>query len=210
MAPGLTLLHGGDEVSHNAENDYYEVLQVSRNADFETIERVFRLLAKRYHPDNVLTGDESRFRGVVEAYRVLCDPEKRAAYDAGNEGRQAGRWKIFYEPAQSSDGFDADLRLRQGILSILYTARKRDVSRPGVGGVVLENLLGCPQQLVEFHLWYLKEKGLIQRTDTGEFAITVSGVDEISSRRLPERNRLTVLPAEAGEHNGEGNGPAVK
>lgn len=197
-------------MSPKSDGDYYEVLQVSRNADFETIERVFRLLAKRYHPDNVLTGDESRFRGVVEAYRVLSDPEKRAAYDAGNEGRQAGRWKIFYEPAQSSDGFDADLRLRQGILSILYTARKRDVSRPGVGGVVLENLLGCPQQLVEFHLWYLKEKGLIQRTDTGEFAITVSGVDEISSRRLPERNRLTVLPAEAGEHNGGGNGPAAK
>ena len=42
-------------MSPKSDGDYYEVLQVSRNADFETIERVFRLLAKRYHPDNVLS-----------------------------------------------------------------------------------------------------------------------------------------------------------
>jgi curved DNA-binding protein CbpA len=42
-------------------NDYYEALQLSPNADLETIERVFRMLAKRYHPDNDQTGNVDKF-----------------------------------------------------------------------------------------------------------------------------------------------------
>ena len=61
--------------------DYYEILQVSRNADPETIERIFRLLAKRYHPDNIRTGNSERFSALTEAYQVLTHPEKRAEYD---------------------------------------------------------------------------------------------------------------------------------
>jgi hypothetical protein len=41
----------------------------------------------------------------------------------------------------------------------------------------LERLLGCPEKHMEFHIWYLKEKGCIERTDTGGFAITAEGVD---------------------------------
>ena len=42
--------------------DYYEVLQISSNAEPETIQRIFRMLAQRYHPDNKDTGDDRRFR----------------------------------------------------------------------------------------------------------------------------------------------------
>jgi curved DNA-binding protein CbpA len=169
-------------MSENTSGDFYEVMQVSPNADFETIERVFRLLAKRYHPDNTVTGHESKFRELLEAYHTLSDPEKRSAYDARNEVMRADRWKSFYQPPAASNGFEADLKLRQGILSILYTARRQNALRPGVGIVHFENLLGCPREAMEFHLWYLKEKGFIQRTDTGEFAITAAGVDEISGK----------------------------
>ena len=51
--------------------DYYDVLQVSTSAEPETINRVFRLLAQRFHPDNQQTGDEKRFRIILEAYSVL-------------------------------------------------------------------------------------------------------------------------------------------
>ena len=61
--------------------DYYEVLQISPNAQPETIQRVYRLLAQLYHPDNKETGDQALFEQVLQAYRVLSDPEKRAAYD---------------------------------------------------------------------------------------------------------------------------------
>jgi curved DNA-binding protein CbpA len=47
--------------------DYYDVLQVSSNAEPETIHRVYRLLAQRFHPDNHETGDDARFRAIQEA-----------------------------------------------------------------------------------------------------------------------------------------------
>jgi curved DNA-binding protein len=189
-------------MSENHFEDFYEILQVSQNADFETIERVFRMLAKRYHPDNTRTGNESKFRALVEAYRTLSDPEQRAAYDAANEGMRGDRWKSFYQPPSPSNGFEADLKLRHGILSIVYTARRQNALRPGVGIVLFENLLGCPREAMEFHLWYLKEKGFIQRTDTGEFAITAAGVDEISGKpNSLGQQRLSPPLAEAGSNN---------
>ena len=61
--------------------DYYELLEVSRNANSETIERVFRYFAMRYHPDNQSTGDEARFSEIVEAHDTLKEPVKRVHYD---------------------------------------------------------------------------------------------------------------------------------
>ena len=59
--------------------DYYELLQISPNAEPETIHRVYRLLAQRFHPDNRDTGNTERFHQLSEAYQVLSDPERRAA-----------------------------------------------------------------------------------------------------------------------------------
>jgi curved DNA-binding protein CbpA len=61
--------------------DHYEILEASCNASFETIESVFRFLAKRFHPDSGETGDRERFKEIVEAYETLRDPERRSAYD---------------------------------------------------------------------------------------------------------------------------------
>jgi hypothetical protein len=67
--------------SQAAELDYYEVLQLSPNADAETISRVYRMLAFRYHPDNAKTGNSEMFLRLSEAHQILSDPEKRASYD---------------------------------------------------------------------------------------------------------------------------------
>ena len=62
--------------------DYYEVLGVPRNADKASIKRAFRTLARKYHPDvNREPDAEERFKEINEAYAVLSDDEKRAAYD---------------------------------------------------------------------------------------------------------------------------------
>jgi len=64
--------------------DYYTILGIPRDADDQTIKRAFRKLAFEYHPDrNKEPGAENRFKEISEAYAVLCDPEKRAAFDAG-------------------------------------------------------------------------------------------------------------------------------
>ncbi len=65
------------------EQDYYEVLGVVRGADDGTIKSAYRRLAKEYHPDrkNGCKVSEARFKAIAEAYDVLKDPQKRAAYD---------------------------------------------------------------------------------------------------------------------------------
>lgn len=64
------------------KRDYYEVLGVSRSATAEDVKNAFRSLARKYHPDvNKEPDAEERFKEINEAYGVLSDPEKRAAYD---------------------------------------------------------------------------------------------------------------------------------
>jgi len=172
-------------MTQDAIIDCYEVLQVSPNADSETIERVYRFLAKRHHPDNLQTGDAERFRLIIHAYQIVRDPEKRAAYDVKYEEERALTWQIF-EKASPSDDFDieADRRIQQGILSLLYISRRREPANPGMGSFELERLLGVPEQHLEFHIWYLKENGWIERSDTGKFAISVTGVEAVMEKNL--------------------------
>ena len=75
--------------------DHYEVLQISPNAQPETIQRVYRMLAQMYHPDNKDTGNPESFEPVLSAYRVLSDPEQRASYDVEHRATASLRWKIF-------------------------------------------------------------------------------------------------------------------
>jgi molecular chaperone DnaJ len=66
-----------------AKRDYYEVLEIDRFADAETIKRAFRKLALKYHPDRNPDSQEAeiKFREVSEAYQILSDPERRTRYD---------------------------------------------------------------------------------------------------------------------------------
>lgn len=174
--------------------DFYEVLQVSPHADGDTIERVFRHLAKRYHPDNAESGDPDRFTQIVDAFRVLSDPEQRASYDARYQNIQETRWRLF-DPAAADANVGDDRRLRMGILSILYTARRNDTDRPGLGIIEMERLLGCPEEHMKFHIWYLRENGWIQRLDNGTLAITVGGVDRVIELGGPASDSKHLLTA---------------
>lgn len=181
---------------NDALPDYYEDLQVSPNADAETIERVFRLLAKRYHPDNQDTGHAETFNRISTAYRVLSNDEQRASYDARHEAWRARKWKTS-GAVSSAGSWKNDESLRHRILSILYVERRNDASGSGIGLWRLEQLLGMPERLLEFHVWYMKEKGWIQRTDNGGYAITARGVDAVEeSQTLQPSQRLLPGPAD--------------
>jgi hypothetical protein len=87
--------------------------------------------------------------------------------------------------------------LRDRLLSLLYVQRRRDVARPTLGNVELERMLGCPEDLLEFHMWYLKEKGLVEHTDRG-YAITALGIDhaEAARTKLPREQLLAERAAD--------------
>jgi hypothetical protein len=188
---------GDDTLKKSDFVDHYETLQVSPNADKETIERVFRYLAKRYHPDNDASGDVERFSLLVEAHDVLSDAQKRAAYDAAYDHVVAMQSQIRQQSTAAAD-LSGDEGIRHGILSALYIARRRSAEDAGVGAVHLEQVLQCPQYQMDFHIWYLKEKGWVERTDNGMYAITVSGVDEVEKKRLRVEGELLLPGPESG------------
>src|SRR5437879_12272237 len=74
------------------KRDYYEILSVSRSATDDELKKAYRRLAKQYHPDaNKDQGAEARFIEVNEAYEILSDTQKRAAYDRfGHAGLNNG------------------------------------------------------------------------------------------------------------------------
>lgn len=172
--------------------DYYEILQVSPRADRDTIERVFRYLTNRFHPDNRETGNAERFTELVDAYEVLSCAAKRAKYDISYETVREGRWKMFNLEA-AAEGVDTDSRIRHALMSILYVVRRNNPAEPGVGVMELERLLDCPESVVKFHVWYLKENSWIGRLDTGYLAITALGVDKLFELGGPAKAGRTMI-----------------
>jgi curved DNA-binding protein CbpA len=178
--------------------DCYEILEVSPNANSGTIDRTFRYLAQRYHPDNRDTGDRLRFEAVLNAYDSLRDLVKRAQYDIQHRNHAAFCSSLAEEVGDNkSNECEDDIQNR--LLSVLYVKRRQSISDPGIGNLPLERLLGCPAERLEFHLWYMKEKGWIVKTEDGLLAITAEGVDRANSdrRSKAEKKLLTDRHATA-------------
>lgn len=172
--------------------DYYEILQLSRQADTDTIHRVFHVLAQRYHPDNRETGNDLLFRKVVDAHNVLSDAERRAAYDVHLASSDKTRLRIF-DSLESTQGVQAELRKRKGVLRLLYTKRLTDPAQPALRGRELSEMLGCPKEHLEFSLWFLRERKLILRGDNNLFEITSNGVEAFESEESNYSNKKAPL-----------------
>ena len=185
--------------------DHYETLQISPSAEPDTIHRVYRLLAQRFHPDNRETGNASKFRLICEAYQVLSDPEKRAQYDAVHQNQRESRWRLIKAASQSENDFESEQAIRLTVLEVLYTRRRVEPGQPGMFIIELEQLTGTPREHLEFTVWYLISKDFTARSDNSRLVITASGVDyleqnyqsNIGRRLLAARNDQSAV-ANAG------------
>jgi curved DNA-binding protein CbpA len=169
--------------------DCYEVLQISSNAEPETIHRVYRMLAQRFHPDNQDTGNDTKFREVNDAYHVLSDPERRAQYDVGHQKLRQDRWRFVSKSAEAENDFESEQRTRLTMLEILYTRRRAEPREPGVYIVDIEKMIGQPREHLEFPVWYLVQKKFISKSDNALLVITAEGVEYL------EQNYQVSAPA---------------
>jgi molecular chaperone DnaJ len=95
-----------------SKRDYYEILELPRDASAEDVKKAFRRLALQYHPDrNKESGADGRFKEINEAYQVLSDPDRRGSYDrfghAGANGETGRGFDGFEGFGGFGDIFDA-------------------------------------------------------------------------------------------------------
>jgi len=176
--------------------NYYQLLQVNREAHSTIIRYAYRFLAAMYHPDNSETGDAEKFRIVTEAWRTLSDEGKRAAYDMSlttqEEAHPSHPRAGGPAPTSKAAGFNREalkknrtgvswneIELRLAILQILLDARKKRPKTGGASAKMIMDILDLNDLAeTEFALWYLRESGFLEM---GErlFMITVKGVNYI-------------------------------
>ena len=158
--------------------NHYELLQISPNAEIATIERIYRFLAARYHPDNPRTGDPEAFISITRAYKVLSDPELRAEYDAELHARKPAP-SAALQSIDFMDGVEGEVNRRVAVLALLYRKCRTSPDDPRVSLADLEAAMGFPREYLDFTTWYLRSKKYINREDNSDFSLTALGVDYV-------------------------------
>ena len=171
--------------------DYYELLQISPNAELATIQRVYRFLAARYHPDNAEKGDPEKFLLLQSAFSTLSDPERRAEYDLARQGAEVQTVPIS-ESVDFMDGIQGEVNRRLALLSVLYRRRRISPQDPKVSLAEAETRMGFPRDYLDFTIWYLKSKRYITVGDNSDLALTSLGVDYVEENcsSIPILHRL--------------------
>jgi curved DNA-binding protein len=184
-------------MADDGKSDYYEVLQVSTNAEPDTIHRIYRLLAQRFHPDNAETGSADKFHQVHEAYTVLSNPESRARYDVSYHKIRQDRWRLVSSGVNSENDFEIEQLGRLTVLEALYTRRRMEPETPSLLTSDLESLTGRPREHLSFTIWYLVQKKYVTKDDQAKLLITADGVEylEENYRTNLQQKRLQASNA---------------
>jgi hypothetical protein len=171
--------------------DFYELLQISRNAEPDTIHRVYRFFAARYHPDNSVSSDPEKFALLRMAYNTLSDPHRRAEYDA-SYGRASADHPPLSNTVDFMDDMEGERNRRLAVLAVLYYRRRANPYAPVVSLAEVEAHMGFPRDFLDFTTWYLLRKKYITRADNSDFALTVEGVEFVETGRvhIPVLNKL--------------------
>jgi curved DNA-binding protein CbpA len=190
--------------------DYYEFLEISPQATQETIHRVYRYLASRYHPDSSGTGDLDKFAQLSAVYKILSDPTRRAEYDTQRATHQLAIQNPLSSTIDFLDQVEGDQNRRLAVLAILYYRRRMYPSDPVVCLVEIERRMGFPRDYLDFTTWYLTKKKYITREDNADFTLTVEGVDFIETQRttVPLLDRLLTNGSQSDDKEARSRLPA--
>ncbi|MGB7191189.1 MAG: J domain-containing protein [Acidobacteriaceae bacterium] len=193
-------------MSSKSAIDFYEFLQISPRADQDTIHRVYRFLASRFHPDNPESGDAETFSTLSAAYETLSDPDRRVEYDTNRE-TEAAQPPPLSSSIDFMDSVAGELNRRLAVLAVLYFKRRANPLYPEVSLTDLENRMGFPRDYLDFTTWYLQKKGYITRADNADFTLTATGVDFVEMQRanIPVLNKLLTDGVERLRPHGSGH-----
>ena len=177
--------------------DYYQIMGVGRDAPADDIKRAYRKLARKYHPDVSKEKDaEARFKEVGEAYEVLRDPEKRAAYDAlgarkpGEEFRPPPDWQFDHSGTEADAGAHSDFfeqlfgglgRGRRG------SFRSRGLDTAGQVEVTLEEAFRGTERRLSLQRVAVDERGRAQPTAQQLTVRIPAGVVDGQRIRVPSQ-----------------------
>ena len=174
--------------------DYYETLGVARNATQDEVKRAYRKLARKYHPDVSKEADaEARFKELGEAYAVLKDTEKRAAYD-----QMGSQWKTGQE-FRPPPGWDAGFEFSGGGFASHEAAEFSDFfaelfGRMGAGRTFGAREAGFRAQGEDHHAKILLDLEDAFQGATRQITLRVPTVDEHGRVSLATRTLNVKIP----------------
>jgi hypothetical protein len=161
------------------EPDHHALLRAGVAGDAQGLDRLYRALAFRYHPDNLESGNVEIFLMIKEAYRILS-PSKQYQEDVE-----------IAKPLKTS-GLQAELRRLKDkshdVLGLLCQRRISDYRNVFVSPGDLESLTGMEADEVGFILWYLLEKDAVTLSESS-YAISAVGIDILDSAQQPACKR---------------------
>ena len=187
--------------------DYYQTMGVARDASAEDIKRAYRRLARKYHPDVSKEKDaEARFKEIGEAYEVLRDPEKRAAYDAlgtrrpGEDFRPPPDWEFDHGARVDSDAHsDFFEQLFGGLGGRRASFRSRGFDTAGQVEVTLEEAFRGTERRLTLQRVAVDERGQPQPASQQLNVRIPAGVVDGQQVRVPAQGQPGVGGGPAGD-----------
>jgi hypothetical protein len=169
---------------------HQEIVQAAAESDPGTLERVYRKLAKQYHPDNQQTGSAEAFLRVREAF---------AALSALAPGNNAPAEQIADDAAAGVPGeiiFEQRLR-RMKILALLYRRKSGNCRETGLSPLEISVSTKSSPDDTDFALWYLLNKRAVTCGDSARYEITPEGIDLLEQNAQTEPRPVAMLAAGA-------------
>jgi len=162
-----------DEASEKPVN-LYKLLKVNPQAERSIIRHAYRYLVNIHHPSNELNGDPDMFKKLTDAWQLLSDDGRRAAYDATLDENE--RYEAFTYPKGADHINWPEQELRLATLQVLYAARKKDEDG-GLSGVAIEECLQLSSvNDIEPTLFWLLDKAFIELGGESKLLITDAGI----------------------------------